>query len=154
MSYVDNHLMQGEQVLYRARIHWVVYMPGVVFFALAAFVQLQHYVPNVPHVVPSVIALIGLFKILAAMVYVNTTEFVVTSARVIAKTGWFSHQVLELRHDKIEGLTMQQTASGVAMNYGTLVLSGTGGDKTLIPTIGDPAEFCNQAMGVITKRTS
>ena len=102
--------------------------------------------------VPAVFFMVGVISLLKAMIYVKTTEFAVTNMRVIVKTGWMSHNVVELRHDKIEGLNLQQTFNGRVWDYGTLVLSGTGGDKSYIALISHPSAFCNQAMQIIGQR--
>jgi hypothetical protein len=35
MSYVDDNLLPGEQVVHRGVTHWFVFVPGSVFLALA-----------------------------------------------------------------------------------------------------------------------
>ena len=35
MRYVDNNLMPGEQVVYDAKIHWFIFAPSIIWFALA-----------------------------------------------------------------------------------------------------------------------
>lgn len=160
MGYVESNLMPNEKILHQATVHWIVYTQSVVWIMLAALTAIYEplLVPRgAPQgsalVFPGVFLLLFLIALVKAMIYIRTTEFAVTNIRVIAKKGWLSHNVVELRHDKIEGLTMQQTMTGRLYNFGTLVLSGTGGDKTYIELIGHPSAFCNQAMQIITQKS-
>jgi hypothetical protein len=34
MSYVDNNLLPDEKVVYRAHLHWAIYIPAIVCLAL------------------------------------------------------------------------------------------------------------------------
>ena len=39
MSYVENNLIKDEEIISRAKIHWIVYVKGVMLMALAVLIQ-------------------------------------------------------------------------------------------------------------------
>ena len=69
--------------------------------------------------------MIGIVFFAIAIIRVMTTELALTNKRVIAKTG----------------LIISQGIIGRIFNYGTVIVSGTGGIRTPIPFITEPTEF-------------
>ena len=35
MSYIEKNLMNGENILYRAKLHWIVFLWSVIWFVVA-----------------------------------------------------------------------------------------------------------------------
>ena len=113
MGYVEENLIAGEQVTYRAELHWVV------------FVSLK--------------ALLTLFILpLAARA---TSEFAVTNRRVIIKVGLISRRTVELKLEKIESIGVDQTIMGRIFGYGTITVKGTGGTSEPFSGIARPLAF-------------
>lgn len=113
MGYVEQNLITGEQVTYRAELHWAV------------FVSLK--------------ALLTLF--LLPVVERATSEFAVTSRRVIIKVGLISRRTVELNLEKIESIGVDQSILGRIFGYGTIVVNGTGGTHEPFRGIARPLEF-------------
>ncbi len=113
MGYVEQNLITGERVTYRAELHWVV------------FVSLK--------------ALLTLF--LLPVVERATSEFAVTTRRVIIKVGLISRRTVELNLEKIESIGVDQTILGRIFGYGTIVVNGTGGTHEPFRGIARPLEF-------------
>ena len=141
MSYVENNLMTNEEVIYKAKIHWSIYVPAVVIFLLAIFLfgtTLGRFA--------FVLAVISFIR---ALITRMTTELAVTSKRVIAKIGLIRRNTVELNHSKVESFSIYQSIMGRILGFGTLIIHGTGGGKTRIPSIDAPLDFRRQAMQVI-----
>ena len=119
MSYVDSNLITGEHVVHRARLHWIIYVPGISLF----------------------IFIIGIPLLLRAWMRSATTELAVTNKRVIIKTGWISRHTLEMNLGKIENIGVDQGILGRILGYGTISVIGTGGTRESFPNIADPLEF-------------
>ena len=113
MSYVDSNLAAGEQVTYRAVLHW------------AAFLTVR--------------ALLTLF--IAPLVDRATSEFAVTNRRVIIKVGLVSRRTVELRLEKIESIGVDQGIVGRILGFGTIVVKGTGGTNERFENIARPLDF-------------
>lgn len=148
MSYVENNLMRDETVIYKANIHWFIFLPGVVLFAIGFITMLAAGGGGL--VLVSVAAyLIGLYQIVSAAITKATTELAVTSKRVIAKVGLIRRATMELNHSKVESLNVAQGVWGRLFGYGTIVVNGTGGGTTPVPGIDHPMEFRRNAMQAI-----
>ncbi len=113
MGYVEQNLIAGERVTYRADLHWMV------------FVSLK--------------ALLTLF--LLPVIERATSEFAVTSRRVIIKVGLISRRTVELKLEKIESIGVEQSILGRIFGYGTIVVNGTGGTHEPFRGIARPLEF-------------
>ena len=96
MSDVDRMLSPGEQVAYRARLHWIIFGPPLIFFA-GGLVSIPF------HTIAAIgLLLVSIVAIFDAYVKFSTTEIVITNRRVIYKVGFFSRRTIEMNKDKIE----------------------------------------------------
>lgn len=149
MSYVKNNLIKDEEIISRAKIHWIVYVKGVMLMVLAVLIQFFDIksIIQTPIVIDAVnylslgILVFGVFTCLGAYIYVKTTEFVITNKRVIAKIGIVKRTTVELNHAQVESLGVEQGIFDRMLGFGTISITGTGGAKTFIPNIKNPLDF-------------
>lgn len=151
MGYVENNLLPNEEILFIAKIHWIRYM-GAVLSAFLGIVLTE----NIPVEFTSLrIAMISLFTIIAiayfldAFIFSKTTELVITSKRVIAKFGLIRRNTIELNHSQVESLMVEQGIINRLVDAGTIIIQGTGGSKTPIPSIIKPLEFRKEYFRII-----
>ena len=71
----------------------------------------------------------------------RTSEFGVTSRRVIIKVGLFQRRTLELLIRQVEAISVDQSITGRMFNFGTITLTGTGGVRETFHNISNPLEF-------------
>ena len=69
--------------------------------------------------------LIPLIKAISYSVNFATTEFAVTNKKVVEKYGCTSIHCDEMRLEKIENVTINQTSMGRIFNYGNVCIQGT-----------------------------
>jgi uncharacterized membrane protein YdbT with pleckstrin-like domain len=137
MSYVDKNLLQGEAVAYRARLHWKIFaLP----FLIAVLGVVLAWLARSWYVVALGFGLAFLTAIPRFIRYA-TSEFAVTNKRVIFKLGLVNRHTLELVLAKLETIGVEQTIPGRIFNYGTIIVTGTGGTKEPFRDIADPLEF-------------
>ncbi len=154
MSYVERVIQPGESLLYRAPLHWVVYLPGMVLAALGiavlgyGAVGGQGTAGNARGMLDVALLGLGALGILAAVVSLlgafirrTSTEIAVTSRRVIYKTGIVRRLTSEISVDKIETVLVDQSIWGRILNFGTIVIRGTGGGLEPVRNIEDPLTF-------------
>jgi uncharacterized membrane protein YdbT with pleckstrin-like domain len=122
VSYVDSNLMNDEQVVYRARLHWVV------FFSVRSFLTLF------------ILPLIDRW----------TSEFAVTNRRVIIKVGLIARRTVEVNLAKVESVIVDQGVVGRLLGYGTIFVVGTGGTRERFEAIANPLGF-RQAVTTATE---
>lgn len=145
MSYIDKDLLVGERIVYRGKLHWFIFLPGV-FWSLAAIVLLILSHQNPMFSIVSVIALLcAAYTVMKAFIVRASTELAVTSKRIIFKQGLISRNTMELNHAKIESIREEQGIMGRIFDCGTLVIEGTGGGKEYLVNIDAPLTFKKQA---------
>ena len=133
MSYIDDSLIEGEQVLHRARVSW---------WSQAGMLLLG---------VVTLVVVIGLFFLVAAFINVRSTEIAITNRRVIAKFGFIKRDTVEINLEKVEALRVEQSLAGRMLNFGTVFISGAGTSVAPIRNIADPLVFRRKFMEA-TKR--
>lgn len=69
------------------------------------------------------------------------TEYAVTSQGVLVKRGIIRRKVSRISIKKIEGVELRQTILGRILNYGTIVVRGTGSDSVVFYLVGSPVSF-------------
>jgi membrane protein YdbS with pleckstrin-like domain len=70
-----------------------------------------------------------------------TSEFAITNKRVLIKTGWIRRYSLETLLTKVESIRVDQSVLGRMLDYGTIIISGTGGSKEPFHKIAQPMMF-------------
>jgi len=148
MGYVEDNLMPGEAVTYRAHLHWVIYLRAALI-ALLGLVLLV--VEGLVGRTPGPLAILGVAVLLvAALVWFvqwvksRTSEFAVTNKRVIVKVGLVRRDTLELLLSKVESIGVDQTVTGRIVGYGSIVVVGTGGTRETFRNIARPLDFRKQ----------
>ena len=151
MGYVDKNVLPGEDIVHTASIHWFIFVPGAILLSGGIFLFGIDQETGTGPVLGMIAVVIAVFSLLNALIMKATTELAVTSKRVIAKTGLISRKTVELNHSKVESFNVDQSILGRIFGFGTIIVNGTGGGKTPIPSIAAPLEFRRQAMQAIDK---
>lgn len=152
MSYVDDNLAAGEQVLHRAKLHWGIFVGPAILLSIGFIIAIAVGAGvggGGGAFLALVILLLFAIPTIRALVVYLTTEFAVTSRRVITKRGFIKRQTLELNHNRVEGLALDQGVIARIFNAGTITVNGTGGTGQKIPFIIRPMEFRRNALEVI-----
>ena len=150
MSYIKRHLLPGEQVTYRTRLHWKLYL-GPLALVLLVLLPLAVWALSSDHRVLALIpAVAALGVLLAAYIRRRTSEFAVTNKRVILKLGVLNTRSVELLLPKIEGIVVTQSLAGRVFGFGAIVLTGSGGTQEPFNGIQAPLDF-RQAVQAATE---
>ena len=112
-NYIHQNLNAGEKVVHEAKCHWII------------FVSLK--------------ALLTLF--IAPLIQMMTSEYAITSKRVMIKVGLISRRTVEMNLTKVESINVFQGLLGRLLGYGTIVVVGTGGTKETFDGIASPLVF-------------
>ena len=149
MGYAEQVLQPGESIKHRSKVHWIVYLPGlaslvvavVIFLFVAAANAIDSNLRLALLGLAAIIALGALFKLLRAWFKRWTTEIVVTDKRIIYKAGFIRRHTVEMNLDKVESVQVEQSVTGRLLDYGTLIIRGTGAGIEPILNVGSPLEF-------------
>ena len=138
MAYVDSSLLPDEQIVYKATLHWTIFWQCWVII-LIGIVSLI-FQP----IVGGLIIFVGLLVGLRKFIEYKTSEFAVTTKRVIIKVGVFRRRTLEVLLRQVEAISVEQTVLGRMLGYGSVTLTGTGGVREVFHNISSPLEFRRQ----------
>ena len=157
MGYIDRNLVEGEKVLYRTRLHWVVLLRPILVAAVLLFLPagLLLWAKGRDMAWPAAILIaLGIIVIVYGAVKRNATEMAVTGKRVLIKQGIASRKSLELVLAKVESIVVDESVVGRMLGYGTLVIRGTGGTYETFFEIAHPSEFRNRVQQQIGRPMS
>jgi uncharacterized membrane protein YdbT with pleckstrin-like domain len=146
VGYVEGHLLTGEHVVYKTRLHWILFLrPALVVVAGIALALVLRPVQDPPWLwmIGAGVTLVGLGWGLVHYVELMTSEFAVTSSRLILKVGLISRYTTELLLTKVETIGVQQGLMGRMLGYGDLTVTGTGGAREVFRRVRDPIGFRN-----------
>ena len=157
MSYVEKNLAPGEEILFRARYHWVRFVPGGSISALGAVLAAATalLVPAETggsgfglrsglFLVAGVLLVSGFFGMAWRALVDSFDEFAITSFRVIRKSGFVTRTVRQIPLEKVQDVNVRSTLGGRWLSYGDVELQTAGSDSTVVfPRILHPEEFRN-----------
>ena len=147
MGYIDKNLMDGEKIIYRTKLHWIVFLGPLILFLIGIILMLdQKTAPG-----GAIFFFVAIIWVIAAIISRATSEFGISDKRVLIKVGWISRNSLETLLTKVEGIQVKQGILGRIFKYGTIVISGTGGTHNPFKKITDPITFRKIAQEQINK---
>jgi membrane protein YdbS with pleckstrin-like domain len=130
----------GERLVYSTRLHWAVFLPLYFWLAVAFGLFVTKNATGI-----TVGAILLIFAVIplaiTSLIARATSEFAVTNKRVLIKTGWIRRHSLETLLTKIESIRVEQSVLGRMLDYGTIIISGTGGSKEPFHKIAEPMIF-------------
>lgn len=149
MAYYTRVLQPDERVLAIGQLHWTIYVRAllVVVLALAilvgsSWIQDMH-AQTYTQLVAAGIGIIGLIMVAGVAIRRHSTEIVVTDRRVIFKRGILSRYTVEMNVSKIETVDVQQGLLARMLDYGTVIIRGTGSGFEPLRRVGAPLRIRN-----------
>jgi hypothetical protein len=118
-------LQEGEHLIYVARFHWLcsvsAWLNAILFSWFFGY---------------------GLQSLLNFVIRKASTEIAITDRRVIFKRGWADLHTDQVNIDRIEGSVVNQTMMGRILDYGQVIVRGTGIGEIDLPFLMDkPNDF-------------
>ena len=133
-QYVNGSLLPNEQIEAEAKPHWAMFIAPTLLLVLLFLVLPKDTTTN------NILALVFIWLATRVMVY-RTTELALTNKRVIAKSGIFSRNVVDVSLTKVEGISYTQGIVGRIFGYGSILVRGTGVGRVPIKFISQPEHF-------------
>jgi uncharacterized membrane protein YdbT with pleckstrin-like domain len=134
-DYINSVLIPDEEVIYVAHLsQWGFlgyYVVGVLLTPLFG---------------------LGLFIILWAYLVNRAGVMGITNKRIISKRGILFRNTIELLIGKVESIQIQQSLMGRFLNYGTVVVTGTGVSHEGFQNVADPMTFRKHFMIALDKK--
>lgn len=137
MGYIEQSLGENEKLFYRGHFHWLRKAAGwavlAMFFAgaLVAFVNEQGPLAII-------LCALGVIFFFISMYPVWSQQVVVTNERLIRRRGLIGRSTEELLLDSIEEVRVEQGVIGRLMDFGRVLVTGTGERSIRLPILADP----------------
>lgn len=154
--YVQDILLPHEKVLHHAKVHYILYTPGILLMLGA--ILLIYLMPNmllamgVSHdawrtmhgfIKFFSISLFmgGIAMLLRAWLSIYSTELIVTNKRVIVKVGVSTATTAEIDRNRISSVMVTKPFIGRILDYGWVSILGYSGNISGLPVLSRPHEI-------------
>jgi uncharacterized membrane protein YdbT with pleckstrin-like domain len=138
---LDNNLLPNEKIIFRTKKHWIIFLVPVVL----TLITLGFLFNNNSFVIK--LAFVPVIATLLAwanqLLLYWSSEFAVTTKRIIMKEGFFFKHTNEALLTAISSTSVDQSLLGQILNYGTVVIY-TFGNADPFVQIAAPNEFQKQ----------
>ncbi len=145
-SRVEDLLVDDEEIVARARLHWMVYRwPFIMFFyGLAMFViGLLAFVNTALAFPPAIVVVGSLFGAALTRWRRRATEMVLTNRRLIILEGFLKPVDRAVRLDEIKDIRVAQDAIGRTLDFGKVEVELQDGETRAIRPLAEAAKFIN-----------
>jgi len=137
--------MSGEEVVREARLSRIVYLPAFILLVIAIVLFVEVYRGGSETAVampaPEAFLVLAAVAVIPGFIRRRSSEYAVTNKRVVVKVGLVRRHSTEILLRQVEGITVDQGLLGRVFDYGTIVIEGTGSDRTPYRGIGAPMKF-------------
>ena len=142
MSYIKNNLKNNEKLIFQSSqsikslFFWLFIFGflGVLLFLLKGLTIVMG-VSSCGYSLHLIYFSVFLFFVIKNLITYFTTEYGITSTRVISKEGLIRRDIEEISLSSIESINVSQTIIGRLLNYGNIIISGRGTSKVVFRDI-------------------
>ncbi len=160
MSYLTKKLTDGEELIYLAKLHWIMLLRPIISLAVLSviigIVEQQRLFDYVPIIVPyKAIIYLVIFVVFVGLPMLNllikkwTTSIGITNQRVLFKKGLIAIELNGMPLSKIENIDSQQSIMGRILNFGTVTIKGSGSTPIRLHDIAKPMSFRNELAALL-----
>jgi uncharacterized membrane protein YdbT with pleckstrin-like domain len=141
MTYIANNLLDDEDLIHVTRLHAIVLLaPAMIVSGLAGMLSIMGDLPIVWYAL-AFFVLLAAWRLLDRVLMYLTSEFGVTSKRVLGKTGLIRLKTTDIVLAKVEAIRINQSILGRLCNFGDVLVTGTGGTEEVLSYIPEPQLF-------------
>lgn len=141
MGYIEQNLMEGEQIITRAQLHYIVYWKPALMILAALILFVFQISPDVYTYQGYLAAILLVIALISILVIHGNRKYILTNRRLIEKVGIIRRESREILLRKCEGVQLSQSIMGRIFDYGTVVVSTTGEAENEYRYIQSPVRF-------------
>ena len=161
MGYIDKNLIDGENVVYEARLHWVLFIRpallSLIFLTIATalFYFASDSINSDGELwmrrIGGVSIVLAILPLVVGVFRRSAREYAVTNKRVVMQNGVMGRMTEEVFLNKIESIGVDQSVMGRMLGFGTVTIRGTGGSFGPFERVSAPLELRRQIQEQIAK---
>jgi len=136
MKKIKSLLVEGEKILHVSHVHEGVFInPGILVAIGLLLGFFLHWLMFAAMLV------ISAYPIIDALIRYKTTNLVLTNKRVMARYGFFSRDLIQIKLSRIESSHVEDPFVGQMLGYSTVIIRGIGIGAVPIAYIREGGEF-------------
>ncbi len=143
---LPSSLREGEEVLIKGKISNAIFWKACAMLLIALLFGL--IAPPLGYFL-CFVAFLGFGY---AMLLKSILMIFVTNQRIFFRSGIIKVDTVQVRLERVESVEIQRTIIGHLMNYGTIVLTGTGSRFSYIPFLANATQVRNVIDDLLYKR--
>ncbi|PJD90534.1 MAG: hypothetical protein CK424_07575 [Legionella sp.] len=124
-----------HDVVYQARLHWILFL-GPIAMVVVAW-ALDHYA-HAPYQLGWAITAIAVIWEFVIWLTYRYSYLNIKKNRVVMCSGIIVRQTIDIPMNKIESIDIRQSILGSIFQYGSLVITGTGGSRQFFNFLEKP----------------
>ncbi|MCR9192411.1 MAG: PH domain-containing protein [Gammaproteobacteria bacterium] len=125
----------GTDIIYQARLHWVLFLGPVVLLGIAW--AISHYVHSPYKIGLSLAVLAVIWEFMVWLTY-HFSFLNIKKNHIVLCSGIIVRQTVDIPMNKIESIDIRQSILGSILQYGSLVITGTGGSRQFMNVVAKP----------------
>lgn len=126
--------MQND-VVFTTRLHWILFLWPTVLIIVGVCLMSVHYTL---YYIGLMFLVVGALLLLMHFISYRFSLFEVTKHSIRVKVGVLVRQTINVPYSKIEMIDLRQSIIGAVLNYGTVIIVGTGGTRNVINNVSHP----------------
>jgi membrane protein YdbS with pleckstrin-like domain len=127
--------MQDKNIIYQARLSWVLFVWPLLMLCVAAYLGIRYSALHQPSLI---LAAVGIIWFLVTWVTYQFSSITIKKKQIMLRTGFLVRKTVDIPLNKIESVDIRQSILGSILQYGSLVITGTGGTRQLINFLDKP----------------
>ncbi len=129
MGWIEDNLQTEEELIYKTRLHWSLFLFPTLFFTGGLLNALFIYA--------------GFLALLYNLYRFYSHEYVLTNRRIIYKKGLFYIRINEMSLDRVENVLCTQTVADRIFGSGSVIILGSGISTLKSRGLNQPDVFRN-----------
>lgn len=130
------NLQDDERIIAKSSVHGAIFWKAVAVIIIGMLL------------LPSFLMTLGLFLMFVGAVMLGLASLtrryllvLATDKRIIVRSGVVYADMIELRYTQIESVELGITPIGQMFGYGSLIVTGTGQRRIIVPFVSNALEF-------------
>ncbi len=128
-------LNNENNIVYQAHLHLILFLWPALLLCVTVYVAIAFPQLHVPSYIFGLCSLLWL--VVTGLTYLSS-YLIIKNKQVILCTGILMRQTIDIPLSKIECIDIRQSIIGSFLDYGSLVITGTGGSRQVIDYLSKP----------------
>lgn len=124
-----------QTIVYQARLHWILFLGPVALILVVWILNDYFHAPRQLGWAMGALAVI--WECIIWLTY-HFSFLNIKKNRIVMCSGILVRQTVDIPMDKIESIDIRQSILGSILQYGSLVITGTGGTRQFIHFLNKP----------------